>query len=222
VRQIRADGWEGFSTRYWIVGDLDPSVNYLARASFDAKLTPQAAFADLIDPICGEGVAGSLAKAFNMIEQATTIIDRNDIGFSFPVPGMVLKHYQGSEPPPAWWKEVSDLYAGAMNEMYRGLTRARQGGRPLILYTAKRLEFGMEYVNSISALRRAGQAKAEKNTEMQLEELEKAVESMYNALSALSEVARDNCDRGVIAVVNEYGYRPLKKEFEAVQDQAGN
>jgi len=30
---------------------------------------------------------------------------------------------------------------------------------------------------------------------------------MYNALSALGEVARDNSDRGMIAVLNEYGYR---------------
>jgi hypothetical protein len=33
-------------------------------------------------------------------------------------------------------------------------------------------------------------------------------------------VARDNSDRGVIAVLNEYGYRPLKKEYEA-QGRAG-
>jgi len=50
-----------------------------------------------------------------------------------------------------------------------------------------------------------------------LRQLEKAVEAMHNALSALGESARDNSDRGVIAVLNEYGYRPLKAEFEAVE-----
>ena len=50
-----------------------------------------------------------------------------------------------------------------------------------------------------------------------VEQLEKATESMYNAINALGEVAGDNSDRGVIAVLNEYGYRPLKKEFEAAE-----
>ena len=39
-----------------------------------------------------------------------------------------------------------------------------------------------------------------------------------NPLNAYSEVTRDSWDRGVIAVLNEYGYRPLKKELE-VQSQ---
>ena len=89
-----------------------------------------------------------------------------------------------------------------------------------MLYHAKRLEFAVEYLNSVEALRLAGQAKAKGDTAKQLEHLEKAVESMYNGLSALGEVARDNSDRGVIAVLNEYGYRPLKAEFEAVEKAA--
>jgi hypothetical protein len=212
---LRKHGWEGFSTRYWIIGDLDPSVHYLSRASFDAGMTPQAAYDDLITPICGAGVAGRLAKAFDLIEKATALIDENDIGFTFPVPGVIMKHYTGKGPPPAWWKQVQDLYAGAMDEMYRGITRSEPAGRPLILYYAKRLEFAYEYLSSIEALRLAGQARDAGDKRKQREQLDKAVEAMYNALSALGEVARDNSDRGVIAVLNEYGYRPIKKEYEA-------
>jgi len=40
------------------------------------------------------------------------------------VPGVVMKHYQANSPPPAWWKKVRDLYAGAMDEMYRGQQRS--------------------------------------------------------------------------------------------------
>jgi hypothetical protein len=214
--RLRKQGWEGYSTRYWIPGDLNPSVHYLARASFDARVTPESAYDDLITPICGEGVAERLIKGFDMIEKATGIIDEKDIGFSFPVPGVVMKHYTAGEVP-GWWKEVRDLYAGAMDEMYRGNTRARGGARPFILYYAKRLEFAVEYLNSIEAMRRAGQAKAKRDRSQQREQLEKAVESMHNALMALGEVARDNSDRGVIAVLNAYGYRPLTAELEAVE-----
>ncbi|HUY92798.1 MAG TPA: hypothetical protein VMV10_28920 [Pirellulales bacterium] len=57
-------------------------------------------------------------------------------------------------------------------------------------------------------------------SQAQLEHLEAAVEAMYNALHALGEVAADQSDRGVIAVLAEYGYRPLVAEFEKVEDAA--
>ena len=70
---------------------------------------------------------------------------------------------------------------------------------------------------SIEAVRLAGVAKSKGDKDKLVEQLEKATESMYNAINALGEVAGDNSDRGVIAVLNEYGYRPLKKEFEAAE-----
>lgn len=211
--QLRKNGWQGYSTRYWIAGDLSPSVHYLSRASFDAKVTPQSSLTDLIDAISGEEVAPRVMKGFALIEQATDLIDQNDIGFTFPVPGVVLKHYAAKQPPPAWWGKVKSHYAQAMDEMYRGNTRARQGARPFTLYYAKRLEFAVHYMTSIEAVRNAGVARAKGDKPTQTAELEKAVEAMYNALSAYGEVARDQSDRGVIAVLNEYGYRALQEEL---------
>lgn len=213
VGQLRKNGWQGYSTRYWIAGDLSPSAHYLSRASFDASATPTATITDLIDHISGEEVATRVLKGFELIEQATDLIDENDIGFTFPVPGVVLKHYAATEPPPAWWAKVKTNYAKAMDEMYRGNTRARQGARPFTLYYAKRLEFAVHYLTSIEAVRNAGVAKAKGDKDAQIAELEKAIEAMYNALSAYSEVARDQSDRGVIAVLNEYGYRALQEEL---------
>jgi hypothetical protein len=210
--QLRKRGWEGFATEYQMIGDLDPVVHYLARASFDPGLTPEASHDDLITPMCGEGVAGRLTKGFGLIEQATSLMDKHDPGFFWPLPGDVMWEYAQNGAPPAWWKQVNDLYAGAMDEMYRGLTRSAPAGRPLILYYAKRLEFAVEYMNCIQALRLAGQTGDKRKKR---EQLDKAVEAMYNALSALGEVARDQSDRGVIALLNGYGYRPIKKEYEA-------
>jgi hypothetical protein len=213
VGHLRKNAWDGFSTRYWTIGELDPYVYYLSRASFDAKMTPQRAFHDLYTPFCGEGVAERLTKGFDLIEKATGVIDQNDIGFTFPVPGMVMRQYQAKTPPPAWWKEVKDLYAGAMDEMYRANTRAHPGARPTILYYCKRLEFAYEFLTGLEAARLAGVARNAGDREQVLENLEKAIEGMYNGLDAYREVVRDNSDRGVIAVLNEYGYRPLKKEY---------
>ncbi len=218
LSEMRKHDWQGYSTRYWIPGDLHPTVHYLARSSFDAKLTPQAAYGDLFDPICGEGVSPRLIKAFDMIEKATETIDQNDHGFSFPVPGMMMRHYN-AEPLPPWWKAVTDLYAGAMDEMYRANTRARDGvkARPYMVYYAKRLEFAYFYMTSLESLRLAGQAKAKGDTRKQFEMLQSGTEALYNGLSAYSEVARDQSDRGVIAVVNEYGYRPMRNELDVAR-----
>ena len=40
------------------------------------------------------------------------------------------------------------------------------------------------------------------------------MESLYNALNSWSDVARDSSDRGGIALLNEYGYRPLVKAIK--------
>src|SRR5260370_17842193 len=95
-----------------------------------------------------------------------------------------------------------------MDEMYRGIQRSSRAARPFMLYHAKRLEFAVEYLTSVEALRLAGQAKAKCDRAKQLEHLEKAGESMYNALSALGAVARDTSDRCVMAVLHGDRYRP--------------
>ena len=215
IDELGANHWDGFSTRYWMIGDLDFSAYYLSRASFQPDLMPPQALREMLLPTLGESSAGRTLKAFEEVEQATTIIDQNDIGFSFPIPDMVMKHYASSAPIPEWWAKAQGLYHSASDEMYRVNTRARDGNREFSLYLARRFEFAAEYFTCLTAVRKAGIAKAKGDTETQMAELEKAVESLHTAISALSAVARSNSDRGVIAVLNEYGYRSLKKELES-------
>ncbi|MBI3866558.1 MAG: hypothetical protein HY290_32145, partial [Planctomycetia bacterium] len=155
VDELKSGGWAGFSTRYWVIGDLDLPTYYLSRASFVDGLTPQQAFADLLTPTMGEAVVGRTLKALELAQEATNLIDDNDIGFSFPVPNVVMKHYAGTEAPPAWWGEVKQRYLAAMDEMYRVNSRAREGGREFSLYLARRFEFGAEYMSCIESVRRA-------------------------------------------------------------------
>ena len=98
--------------------------------------------------------------------------------------------------------------------MYRANTRAREGGRAFTLYYARRFEFGFEYLNAVEAVRNAGIAKRKGDKDTQIAELEKAIDSVTNACNAMAAVARSQSDRGVIAVMNAYGYRPLLKLLE--------
>jgi hypothetical protein len=218
--RLGKDGWDGFVVLAPpIPGDLDMAVHFLSRAAFDPALTPQASADDLVAPSCGEGVAPRVAKAFGMVEEVNRLPGENDGRFSGMTSRDILqKHYRSGQAPPAGLKKARDFYSGAMDEMYRALTRS--GPRPFLFYHAKRLEFAVLYLNCVEALHLAGQAKAKGEHEKQLEQLEKAVEALHDALSCMGEVARDPSDRGVIAVLNEYGYRPLKSELEKVEKTA--
>ncbi|MBM4004825.1 MAG: hypothetical protein FJ295_16320 [Planctomycetes bacterium] len=221
AKSLRSSGWAGYSTRYWIAGDLDPTVHYLSRVAFDDSVTPEQAYEDLLRPNAGGGgISERSIIGWNQIEKATDLIDQHDIGFAFPVPNMVMKHYAATEPAPAWWQEVSDLYLNAMNEMYRAHDAADPSGRRLLYTLARRYEFALEYMTAMQAVRAAGVARANRDSKTQLAKLEAAAEGLYNGLNALSTVsAEDSSYKGVIAVVTEYGYRPLQKEIARLQDE---
>jgi len=218
MSELNHGSWSGFSTRYWCVGDLDLSSYFLSRASCDPQTTAKQALRDMVKSTCGEDLVAPIEKGLNLIEQATTTIDENDIGFSFPVPGVVMRHYGVDGEPPEWWGQARDHYLNAMNEFYRANTRARAGGRSFTLYLARRAEFGFEYMNCVEAVRKAGMASRRKDVEEQKKQLQAAVDSMYSGLNALAAVTRSNSDRGIIAVLNEYGYRPLVKELEEAEN----
>ncbi|HUE72789.1 MAG TPA: hypothetical protein VMP01_18025 [Pirellulaceae bacterium] len=186
-----------------------------SRNFFDAKFTGGHPIHDLVTPICGDGVSDRVLKAFELAEEATKLINAGDKALSAPRPDVIMKHYASTDPPPEWWGKARDNYLNAMNEMYRANTRAREGGRSYTLYFARRFEFAFEYMNCLEAVRKAGNAKSKGDQETQIAELEKAVESMNGALNAMAAVARSQSDRGIIAVLNEYGYRPLVKELDA-------
>jgi hypothetical protein len=204
-----------------LVADLNFQYYYGSRWIFDATLTKENACRDLVVPICGEGVDGSVFKALQQIDDAKKLVDKNDELFSLPARDMILKHYVKADAPPEWWSKVRENYLGAMNDMYRANSRAREGGRSYTLYLARRCEFGYEYMNCVEATRKAGIAKSKKDTAEQRAQLEKAVESMNAACSALAAVARDQSDRGMIAVCNEFGYKALQKELEKLDGEEG-
>lgn len=204
----------GFVFSVVMPGDLNPAAHYLSRASFDKTLTAEQSLEQLVTPICGEGVADRLWKGFQQVEKAVELISANDPHLGTPNGGVFLRHLESKDPVPAWIGEVKTLYTGAMSEMYRGNTRARGGARPFILYHAKRFEFAMQYCACVEALKKAGVAKTKNDADAEAEASEQGLEAIYNALNAYADVARDSSDRGVIAVLNEFGYRKLLKALE--------
>lgn len=169
------------------------------------EFTDERALADLITPMCGEGVAERMWKGFQEAAKARQIIEQSDPKFGLPAADMLLRHLNSEEALPAWLTEAKTLYTSAMNEMYRANTRAREGSRTLTLYHAKKLEFTFHFLSCIEALYKAHDPAARQ------ESLTAAMESIYNALNSYADAARDSSDRGAIALLNEHGYRVLVK-----------
>ncbi|MGC3966667.1 MAG: hypothetical protein QM775_04655 [Pirellulales bacterium] len=186
-----------------------------SRLDVDERFAHTTICPEILDPVCGEEVGERVQRAFAEYDRATLAVNRGDDQFGLLGPKMLLRHFEIDEPPPGWWKAARTHYLNAMNEMYRANTRAREGGRAFTLYYARRFEFAVEYVNACEAVRRAGLAKRKGDKDAQIAELEKAIDSVTNCCNAMAAVARTPTDRGYIAVMNEYAYRPLLKLLEA-------
>lgn len=209
----------GFTTRYFIPGDLDPALNYLSRASFDPKITARDAHNELFTATTGkQSVSDRLWKAFEEMEKATSLIEKNDPDFAYPSPNMLTKHMK-AEPAPSWWKDVTTHYVNASGEFYRAHDAADPRSRRLLFYLAKRSEYVLEYLAAVEAARAAAIAKKAGKLEEAATQLDTAVEQMYNALDTLSDIASDQSDRALIAILAEYAYRPLVKEVDKLANE---
>jgi hypothetical protein len=219
INKIRKHGWDGFSTRYWMLAELDPAVHYLSRASWDVEVTARSAHDELFTVITGKQSASDrLWLAMGHIEKATELVDRNQLGFCFPVKGMFMKHHQAA-PVPKWWEEINEEYTAAMIELYRSHDASDPRCRRLLFYWAKRSEYVLEYLGAVQAVREAAIARDKGENDLAMEKYEMALEQLYNSIDTLSDVVQDQGDRGLIATLIKFAYQPLLEEMEKFGEQ---
>jgi hypothetical protein len=101
-----------------------------------------------------------------------------------------------------------------MIEMFRTSSAIPERPRKLVTYYAYRTVYVLSYLNTAKALREAAMARKNGKTEEALEQLETAVEAMYDSIDTLGIIARDQSDRGLMAVLVSHAYRPLVAEYE--------
>jgi hypothetical protein len=216
TQDLRRYGWSGFSTRYWLLGDHDPCLVYLARTSWDSKATPEAVYRDLLQHVCGQASLEKMLLVWREVEAATVQLEWHGLGFTFPVPGMILKHWQ-QEPLPSELAAVRDYYQRALTAARRAREISSPRGRTVIDYWIGRLEFGIGYFDTVQAVRRAARAEADRKPEQAGAHAQEALKLARIALEAYSRVARDQSDKGAIAIMAEYVYRPLKGKVAELQ-----
>lgn len=200
------------------VSEIDPALFYLARASWDETLTPEKACDELFTPLSGRAdVAERMNLSFKFFEEACDKLAAADsqVGRAL-LSGTEMLSWPGSQAD--LLKEVTGLYVKGANECQRAHGNCLPQNRRFLYYYTKRNELAQHYLTCVTALDLAAAAKRKGDKDALTEQLEKGVEALYNALNALGEVARDQSDRAVIAVLTEQGYRPLLKELDKLAE----
>ena len=202
------------------ISDLDIPLYWLSRSSFGTSLTFEQSYRQLVDLTCGEEVADRVFWALQHNHFARRKLQKMPFGGGKTGPLNLSRLETFDSKDREQLASAAEAYLMAMNEMYRANTRAREGGRAFTLYWARRFEFAFEYLNFAQAVGKASASKTANDSATQIAELEKAIESLNNALNAMAAVARSNSDRGLIAVLNMSGYRPLKKKLAEAEAAA--
>ena len=229
---LKKYGWAGFSTRYWMISDHDPCIAYLSKTAWNANVTPEEIYIDQIGAVCGDAAVEPMLEAFDELEKVTIALEDHGLGLTFPVPSMMMKHWS---PGSLSGELVEDRkgYERVLSAVRKVPKPPKQEGKDYINYWLGRLQFGIGYIDIIEAVRKAATAEQiAKDTKEQEDEskyhaqlreaielTEVAVETARQALEAFAGVAKNQSDRGAIATMAEYVYRPLKQKVEDLMNQ---
>ena len=217
TKDLRRHNWAGFSTRYWLIGDHDPCVTYMARAAWDETATPESVYRDQIRATCGEAAVLDMLTMFGELEETSVLLEWHALGMAFPVPGMMMRYWQPS-PMPETHTKARDGYQRALDAAHRARKKTPEEKRAYVDYWIGRFEFGIGYFDAIEALRSAATAEKAGESSEALRHAEEALTKARTALEAYARVARDQSDRGAIATMNEYVYRPLRDKVAHLKE----
>jgi hypothetical protein len=209
---LRRYGWAGFVTRYWLTGDHDTLIAYLSRAAWDRGADARIIARDQIRSACGEGCVKDLSAALADVEYVTSALEWHALGLTFPVPGMIMKHWK-PEKMPRELLEDRRGYQNALEAGRRARSKATNRGAAYADYWAGRLEFATGYLDCVEEVHQAAAAEASGKRVEALHHAVRARDLARAAIEAYARVARDQSDRGAIATLNEYVYRPLQAKL---------
>jgi hypothetical protein len=215
LKDLRGNGWSGFYTRYWTIGDLDPTIHYLACASWDARVTPETAYRDLVEHVCGATSVAPALEAWQTIEQITRGLDHHGLGFGFPVPGMMTKHYEAG----SLTREIRadrDRYAETLKQMKIARERSAPAGHRFLDYFVGRLTFAVKYLDAAEEFGATARAEKAGDRLEAARQVHRAYGDIRDALTAYVNVACDHGDLGAVALMNEFCYRPIRDKMIAL------
>jgi hypothetical protein len=234
VTDLKDYGWEGFAIRYWMISDQDPCVAYLARSSWE-DTNPETVYRDLVVTLNGEAAVNDMLEGFRQIEAVTLALDDHGLGLTFPVPNMIMKFWKGGTLSPGLAQDREGFRRAHVN-FKAALDKSRPGGKSYAQYWMNRCEFAVGYIDTIEAVCRAASSEqAAKDAQTRGDRLASskcwdqatkqakiAFDTSRQMLEAMARAAQDQSDRGALATMDEYVYRPLKAQVERLTRPMAN
>lgn len=223
-QSMKSYGVEGFFGRQFLVTKLEAATAYVAQAAWSPDVTPEQVYRDQVQAVCGPGAVDDMLRAYGVIEKASFLGDQVAMGFLFPVPTMMQRHWRSRDGANAGWDRLTELYRQAVTPVRAAREKSRAGGQSYLDQLAGQLAFSTGYIEAVQEVRRARQAydRAQKaRTARSVAEydtaitetnqrLDKALGLLKAAIEAWAGVVRDPSDLGALAVLNSYCYDYLK------------
>ena len=220
---LRHRAWRGYMLRHWICRDVEPSIAFLAKASWEETDT-ESVYREHATRTCGGEAASEMIHGFGMLEDLTLQLDAW-IGVGFPVPRGAITEYFGETKQsrdPTQLLELADAYDHCCSRFTRAKALSRKAGKTYAEYYEARLLFSGNYMRCLAlvltaaaARREAEEAKEKRNWVVQAEKRRLEYESMREATEMLREgiqaistvVQADARGLGLVATLNEYFYK---------------
>ncbi len=223
-------GWRGYHTRYWPIGDLDPAVAHLARASWDVSVTPRQAYADHFERVYGEASVEPFVQVMRMLEDATVLVDVDFHIIFFAVQRVMDKFIKSDKPMAEGMFHIRAIYEQA-HRMLEGLRElpgppARHGN---LAYWISRLVFSIhafreaellsEGGTAVHAAIAAGRSNDSATASWQMsharECYEQAIREGEAAVRTIAGEVRDDSDRSTLAAYYHYFVREVRQGAES-------
>lgn len=219
-------GYTGYDTRYWSIGDLDPSAAHLSRASWDSAASPRSVYQDHLSHAYSPEDVPSLCDALRLQEDVTLLQDLDMKWTLFPLLNFGNHYIESEDPVTAGFYHIRANYdqARKLVQQRRAVDGSPQRSRRLDYWIA-RLSFAVEALNSIErqvaggcAVAAARKARADNDAatvESQLQQARRCYAAAVNygqaAVRAAAGAVRDDSDRGAIAVYHQNLVRNVKQ-----------
>jgi hypothetical protein len=220
LKILRETSWKGFVARERFPGDHDTELAYMARAAWDPNADPDKIASEQLRATCGTACGDDLLTTMHSIDAATVVWERDEQHFTSPVPNLLMIHWKPG-PVPAYLEENRQNYQRGWDAAQRAIGEATPEGRAYAEYWAKRMEFTVRFIEAVEHVRRAANAEAAHQTPEEAAEVEKALDLVRQSIEAYAGAARNQTDRGSIALAVEYAYRPLQKKLAELRTEPG-
>ncbi len=224
-------GWQGYTTRYWPIGDLDPAVLHVARSSWIPTYTPREAYVDYAEHALGEHTAETFCNAMWLLTDATVLLDTTFLGFLFPVDEIIT--YRCEHPDPQQnrlelYHVVASFQQGLrlFEEMYAAAHT--EDAKRRLAYWIGRLEFSIHAILEIIEVNAGQQSLAKAKEKIPGSEeagklldearacYERGISEGRAAVNAVTPVTVKTTDRAAVGTYYHFLVRQVEEKVNEI------